>query len=85
MRNVVFHTQALEHLTYWGQNDLKMIKRVIELLDDIQKTAFSGKGKSEPLKYALKGYWSRRINDEHRLIYQVNDKEIIVIACRFHY
>ncbi len=85
MRSVVFHDKALEHLTFWAQNDLKMIKRIIELLQDIQKTPFSGKGKPEPLKHELKGYWSRRMNDEHRLVYTINNKEIIVIACRYHY
>ena len=69
MRVVVIHPNALDHLSYWSQNDLKMIKRIIELLDDIQKSPFSGKGKPEPLKHELKGYWSRRINDEHRLVY----------------
>lgn len=85
MKQVIIHPNALEHLSYWVQNDLKMVKRIIELLDDIQKTPFSGIGKPEPLKHELKGYWSRRINDEHRLVYKISDQEIIVIACRYHY
>ena len=85
MRNTIIHPHALDHLSYWVQNDLKMVKRIIELLDDIQKTPFSGIGKPEPLKHELKGYWSRRINDEHRLVYKVSGEEIIVIACRYHY
>lgn len=85
MRSVIIHPHALEHLSYWTATDLKMIKRIIELINDIQKTPFAGIGKPEPLKHEMKGYWSRRINEEHRLVYKVTNEEIIVIACRYHY
>ena len=85
MRFVKIHPKALEHLAYWADNDLKLLKRIIELLEDIEKSPFHGIGKPEPLKHELKGYWSRRINDEHRLVYQVTSDEIIVINCRYHY
>ncbi|MCH2245601.1 MAG: Txe/YoeB family addiction module toxin [Crocosphaera sp.] len=62
-----------------------MYKKIVELINDILRQPFSGLGKPEPLKHNLKGYWSRRINDEHRLIYQVTDTEIIIISCKFHY
>nr|WP_197083671.1 Txe/YoeB family addiction module toxin [Crocosphaera watsonii] len=62
-----------------------MYKKIVELINDILRQPFSGRGKPEPLKHNLKGYWSRRINDEHRLIYQVTDTEIIIISCKFHY
>ena len=85
MRVVTIHPTALEHLGYWADNDLKLLKRIIELLEDIQKSPFAGIGKPQPLKHELKGYWSRRINDEHRLVYKVNNDEIIVIGCRYYY
>lgn len=85
MRVVTIHSRALEQLGFWAENDLKILKRIVQLLRDIEKTPFAGVGKPEPLKHELKGYWSRRINDEHRLVYKVTDDEIIVIGCRYHY
>ncbi len=85
MRVVKIHADAFEHINWWAHNDLKLMKRIVELLDDIQRNPFSGIGKPEPLKHELKGYWSRRINDEHRLVYRVTPDEIILISCRYHY
>lgn len=85
MRVVTIHSKALEQLGFWAENDLKILKRIVQLLKDIDKTPFAGIGKPEPLKHELKGYWSRRINDEHRLVYKVTDNEIIVVGCRYHY
>ena len=85
MRAVQFHKQAFEQLTNWIKVDLKMVKRIIELIDDIQKNPFVGIGKPEPLKHELKGYWSRRMNDEHRLVYKITDEQIIIISCKYHY
>jgi toxin YoeB len=85
MRTIVIHGVALEHLGFWAANDLKILKRIIELFEDIEKSPFNGIGKPEGLKHELKGYWSRRINDEHRLVYKVTNEEIIIISCRFHY
>ena len=85
MRNVDFEAAAFEDLQFWAKNDLKLLKKIIELIADIQKTPFAGIGKPEPLKHTYKGFWSRRINDEHRLVYTVTDAEILIAACRYHY
>ncbi len=85
MRDVLFEESAFEDLQFWAKNDLKMMKKIIELIADIQKTPFAGIGKPEALKHNYKGFWSRRINDEHRLVYTVSDTEIIIAACRYHY
>ncbi len=63
----------------------KIYKKIVNLLKDINRSPFSGLGKPEPLKHKISGYWSRRITQEHRLVYQVTDTEIIVIACKYHY
>lgn len=60
-------------------------KKIGELLKEIQRTPFVGKGKPEPLKHELKGYWSRRITDEHRLVYEVTNDLIVIISCKYHY
>ena len=62
-----------------------MIRKINDLIKDIQRTPFEGIGKPEPLKFDLAGYWSRRIDQEHRLVYQIVENEIIIIACRYHY
>jgi toxin YoeB len=85
MRNVAFVPKAFENFNQWAIDDKKIYTRVIDLIKDIQRNPFSGIGKPEPLKYELKGFWSRRITDEHRLVYKVNDEEVLVISCKFHY
>ncbi len=65
--------------------DRKILKRINQLIKDIQRSPFEGVGKPEPLKFDLSGLWSRRINQEHRLIYQVQDKYIVIVQCRYHY
>jgi toxin YoeB len=85
MRDVLLEVAAFEDLQFWAKNDQKLLKKIIELLADIQKTPYSGIGKPEALKHDYKGFWSRRINDEHRLVYNITDKEIVVVACRYHY
>lgn len=85
MRAVRIHPEAFEQLAFWIKTDLKTVKKIIELIEDVQKSPFSGLGKPEPLKYELKGFWSRRINEEHRLVYKVTDTEIILASCRYHY
>ncbi len=70
---------------YWQNQDQKTLKRINQLIKDIQRNPFDGIGKPEPLKFDFSGLWSRRINQEHRLIYQVLDKEIIIVQCRYHY
>ena len=85
MRKVTFEDNGLDDLTYWAKIDLKMLKKIIILAENAAQTPFDGLGKPEPLKGNLKGFWSRRISDEHRLVYAVTDDAIIVIACRRHY
>ncbi len=85
MRNIAFVPKAFEDLNQWAIENKKIYARIVELIKDIQRNQFSGIGKPEPLKHELKGLWSRRITDEHRLVYEVKDKEIIVHSCKFHY
>lgn len=70
---------------YWINNDKRMLRRINELIKAILRDPFAGVGKPEPLRHQLQGYWSRRISDEHRLVYGVSDDTITIIACRFHY
>jgi len=81
----IFVDESWEDYLYWQQNDKKMLLRINDLLKDISRDPFSGKGKPEPLKFNYKGFWSRRIDDNHRLIYKIQDDEIIIAKCRFHY
>ncbi len=85
MRNIVFDPKAFKQFNQWATENKKLYQKIVELIDDSLRHPFSGLGKPEPLKYTLKGYWSRRINDEHRLVYKVTDTEIIIINCKFHY
>ena len=81
----IFVDESWEDYLYWQQTDIKMMRRINELLKDISRTPYSGLGKPEPLKFKYKGFWSRRINEEHRLIYQFRDDSILIVKCRFHY
>jgi toxin YoeB len=81
----IFVDESWEDYFYWQKTDKKILSRINDLLKDISRTPFSGLGKSEPLKHKYKGYWSRRIDGEHRLIYRVKDDEILIAKCRFHY
>jgi toxin YoeB len=78
--------KALEDITFWKLSGNKTVqKRITKLLESISISPYSGMGKPEPLKYALSGYWSRRITDEHRLVYTIRENRIKVISMRFHY
>ncbi len=68
-----------------GEKDKKLFDRLQRLISEVARNPFDGIGKPEPLKVDLKGYWSRRINDEHRLVYKVTDAQIIIVACKYHY
>ena len=70
---------------YWQETDKKILKRINRLIKDIQRSPFKGIGDPEPLKYNWTGYWSRRINKEHRLIYKVKNDELMIAQCRYHY
>ncbi|AUC62527.1 toxin-antitoxin system Txe/YoeB family toxin component (plasmid) [Cyanobacterium sp. HL-69] len=82
---ISFLEDAWHDYLYWQTQDKKTLKRINQIIKDIQRNPFDGIGKPEPLKFDLSGLWSRRINQEHRLIYQVLDDEIIIIQCRYHY
>ncbi|RKJ68805.1 Txe/YoeB family addiction module toxin [Roseburia sp. 1XD42-69] len=83
--NVSFTENAWEDYLYWQKMDKKIVKRINELIKDIKRNPFEGVGKPEPLKYDLARKWSRRITDEHRLVYQVEGSNLIVFTCRYHY
>jgi toxin YoeB len=84
-KKVAFEPEAFEQLGQWVTEDKKVFKKILELIKDIQREPFSGIGKPEPLKYELQGYWSRRINDEHRLIYKMEEDLLIILSCKYHY
>ena len=78
-------TDAWEDYLYWQNTDKKILKRINLLIKDINRQPFIGVGDPEPLKHNWTGYWSRRINKEHRLVYKVKDKQILIAQCRYHY
>lgn len=80
-----FDPSAFEDLGWWIKEDRKKALRIIKLLKEVQRTPFEGTGKPEPLKHELAGCWSRRIDQEHRLVYEVKEDKIRVLACRYHY
>lgn len=82
---LIFSEHAWEDYLYWQQTDKKMLKRINQLIKDIQSSPFQGIGKPEPLKHGLTGYWSRRINEEHRIVYKVENKSIFIAQVRYHY
>ena len=82
---LVFSEQAWEDYLYWQKTDKKILQRINALLKEAGRTPFEGTGKPEPLKHALAGYWSRRISDEHRLVYKVSDDALFVAQLRYDY
>jgi toxin YoeB len=82
--NLTFSTKSWEEYLYWQTTDKKILKRINLLIKDIQRTPNEGIGKPEPLKHGLSGYWSRRINDEHRIVYK-QDGSILIAQLRYHY
>ncbi|WP_019505283.1 Txe/YoeB family addiction module toxin [Pleurocapsa sp. PCC 7319] len=83
--DITFLDDAWQDYLYWLKTDKKILKRINQLIKDTQRTPFEGIGKPEPLKFDMSGLWSRRINQELRLIYQVQDECIIIVQCRYHY
>ena len=81
----IWFDEAWEDYIYWQTQDKKTLKRINILLKDIERGRYDGIGKPEPLKYDLAGKWSRRITDEHRLVYQVDGQNLIVYICKYHY
>ena len=84
-RLVTFTGAGRDDYTYWQTQDKRVLKKINELIKDAQRSPFEGLGKPESLRGDLAGSWSRRITDEHRLVYSVSDNEIRVVACRYHY
>jgi toxin YoeB len=82
---IVFSKNSWEDYLSWQTEDKKMLKKINELIKDIQGTPYTGIGKPEPLKFDLSGLWSRRIDREHRLIYQVIGDDLLIYSCRYHY
>lgn len=82
---IVFADQGWEDFSYWVIHDRKMVKRILCLIKEIQNDPFQGIGKPEPLKHDLAGFWSRRINDEHRLVYMVENNQLLIAQARYHY
>lgn len=81
----IFVEESWEDYVYWQKTDKKILNRINQLLKDISRNPFSGIGKPEPLKYKYQGFWSRRIDAEHRLIYKIYEDEILIAKCRYHY
>jgi toxin YoeB len=82
---LVWDEAAWEDYTWWQVEDRKILKRINTLIKDIRVNGNEGIGKPEPLKHAFHGFWSRRINDEHRLVYKIVDDQIRIAQCRYHY
>lgn len=85
MKTITLSPEALEQLEDWRKSDPKVLSKIISLLIEIAATPFTGTGKPEPLKHSLKGKWSRRITQEHRIVYEVKDETVWIVSCRFHY
>ncbi|CAA6803945.1 MAG: YoeB toxin protein [uncultured Sulfurovum sp.] len=83
--NLLFTDESWEDYCYWQNHDKKILKKLNTLLKEIKRSPYEGTGKPEALKHELQGCWSRRINQEHRLVYEVFDTQINVLACRYHY
>lgn len=82
---LVFAQAAWEDYLHWQETDRKMLKRINALILETTRTPFTGTGKPEGLKHALAGYWSRRINDEHRMVYRVDGDSLLIAQLRYHY
>ena len=82
---LTFSSKAWEHYIYWQSTDKKMLKRISTLIKNIPRSPYEGLGKPEPLKHGLAGYWSRRVNDEHRIVYKFQNDTIFIAQLRYHY
>ena len=83
--NLIWSEESWADYVEWQDRDKKIIKRINKLIKDINRDPYKGLGKPEPLKHELSGFWSRRITDEHRLVYNVESNSIAIISCRYHY
>ena len=82
---ICFELQGWDDYLYWQKTDKKTLIRLNNLIKDIERTPFEGIGKPEPLKHLLSGCWSRRITAKHRIVYMMNDGDVVILQCRFHY
>ena len=83
---IIYSDEVKRDIEYWKKSGNKIIQyKIQQLVDAIEESPFEGIGKPEPLKFELKGYWSRRINQEHRLVYKVENKIVYIAQCRYHY
>ncbi len=82
---LTFSSHGWEDYLYWQKTDRKILRRINALIKEIKRSPYEGTGKPEPLKHALAGYWSRRITDEHRLVYKATDEEVLIAQLRYHY
>ncbi len=85
MEMINWHVQAWDDYIYWQNTDRRIVKRINALIKDIIRNPFDGIGKPEPLKFEWSGFWSRRINYEHRLVYIIQNEQLIIAQCRYHY
>ena len=82
---LIFSERAWEDYLYWQETDRGLVTRINRLIREIQREPFSGLGKPEPLKHAFQGYWSRRISDEHRIVYRIKEDSVLIAQLRYHY
>ena len=82
---IVFSSQAWDDYLHWQEADRKVLKRINDMIKEMTRTPFQGTGQPEPLRHALAGYWSRRIDHEHRLVYQVEGRAVFIAQARYHY
>ena len=82
---LTFSSEAWDDYLYWQKTDKQILKRINSIINDIVRSPHDGIGKPEPLKHALSGYWSRRINDEHRIVYKVLEDQVLIAQLRYHY
>jgi len=85
MKRLIFSKNGWEDYLSWQKEDKKILRKINMLIKEIQRLPYEGKGKPEPLKYDLSGFWSRRIDREHRLVYRVTVDDVIIYSCRYHY
>jgi toxin YoeB len=85
MRDVVFKGSSFKDFTNWLSEDKRVYLKIVELIEETRRTPYEGKGSPEALKYHLEGMWSRKINNEHRLVYKVEPEYIEIVSCKFHY
>lgn len=83
--NITWTDESWEEYEQWQKEDKKILKKINSLIKDIKRDFFNGLGKPEPLKHELSGCWSRRITDEHRIVYEVTEYSVVIISCKYHY